>query len=152
MAVLTTDEEIRESGERSKGEPPVAIAQTATYIVATDQIAVTFDNGIEVRFPRASIRELADKTPEQIGSVMVAGAGLALQWEEFDLACYLPNMMDGFAPSCRTAAAEFGRLGGSQKSQTKTAAVRANGKKGGRPKKRTRSAIVSAPISDASVG
>jgi len=137
MAVLTTDEEIREAGERSENEPLVAIAQTATYIAATDQIAVIFDNGIEVRFPRASIRELADKTPEQIGSVTIAGAGLGLRWEELDLDYYLPNMMDGFAPSCRTAAAEFGRLGGSQKSPAKTAAVRANGKKGGRPRTRT---------------
>lgn len=136
MAVLTTDEEIRESGERSKREPPVVIARAANYVVGTDQIAVAFDNGFEVRFPRALFHELADKMPEQIGAVTIAGAGLALRWEEFDADYYLPNLMDWFAPSCRTAASEFGRRGGSIKSLAKTAAVRANGKKGGRPKKR----------------
>ena len=76
----------------------------------------------------------ADKTPEELSRVTIAGGGEGLRWADFDIDYYIPNMLDGFAPSCR-AAAEFGRRGGAKKSPAKTAAVRANGKKGGRPKK-----------------
>jgi hypothetical protein len=54
---------------------------------------VTYENGIELRFPRSStIRELADATPEQISRVEVDGDGL--RWEEFDLDYYLPNIVE----------------------------------------------------------
>jgi hypothetical protein len=133
MPILTTDEEIRESGRRAASEPDYACPVSAAYIAESDQIAVIFDNGIEVRFPRSSMPLLRDKTAIEVADVTILGDGL--RWEAFDIDYSIPNMMDGFAPSCH-AAAEFGRRGGAKKSPAKTAAVRANGKKGGRPKKR----------------
>jgi hypothetical protein len=123
---------IIEEGRRN----PKASATVATYLSATDQIGVQFDNGIEVRFPRASIDGLADATLEQLSNIVIEG-GVGLAWPSLgdDVAAYIPNMMDGFEVSCR-AAAEMGRRGGSKKSPAKSAAVRANGKKGGRPKTR----------------
>jgi hypothetical protein len=62
-----TDAEIDAAIAAGKNGPNYALATAAAYIADTDQIAVIFDNGIEVRFPRLSMPELADKTPEQIG-------------------------------------------------------------------------------------
>jgi hypothetical protein len=103
MAILTTDAAIDaaiERGERWSKLFPTVNAIAVEYLIDTDQIVVTYENGIEVRFPRSStIRELADATPEQIARVEVAD-GVGLRWEEFDLDYYLPNMVECLGQSC----------------------------------------------------
>jgi hypothetical protein len=134
MPVVTTDAEIKASGERSKLEPKTADAVSAEYLPDRDFIAVLFDNGIEVRFPRMSLRGLESATPAQIANVKI-DVGDWLLWPDLDVDHYIPQLMDGFTSSCRVLA-EIGRVGGSKTSPAKAAAGRANGKKGGRPKKR----------------
>jgi hypothetical protein len=98
-----TDAEIDaaiERGERWSELFPTVDAIAAKYLVDTDQIVVTYENGIEVRFPRSStIRELADASPEQIARVEVTH-GVGLRWDEFDLDYYLPNMVECLGQSC----------------------------------------------------
>jgi hypothetical protein len=130
----TTDAELDTLLEQSRRNPK-ASAIEAGYLPASDRIMVLFDNGIEIRFPRASLEGLANASTEQLSHIVIEG-GIGLAWPSIgdDVAHYIPNLMDGFEVSCRVAA-EMGRRGGAKKSSAKTAAVRANGKKGGRPKK-----------------
>ena len=131
----TTDEQIDALLEDERLNPKRA-AVAAWYIAASDVVAVRFDNGIEIRFPRAQIDGLAGATEQQLSAIVIEGSiVLARPLLGDDVAAYIPNMMDGFIPSCRAAASEMGRVGGSRKSPAKTAAVRANGTKGGRPRK-----------------
>ena len=131
----TTDEQIEALLDDERRNPKRK-AVAAWYISASDVVAVRFDNGIEIRFPRAQIDGLADATVEQLSAIVIEGA-IVLAWPLLgdDVASYIPNMMEGFEPSCRAAAAEMGRRGGAKKSPEKPAAVRANDKKGGRPRK-----------------
>jgi len=129
-----TDADIGAEIQRSKADPHHDVV-TAKYIADTDQVAVYFDDGIEVRFPRIKVQGLENATPDQISSMVVEHA-VAIAWPKIDgLKHYIPHMMDGIFGT-RRHMAELGRRGGSRKSAAKTAAVRANGKKGGRPKTR----------------
>lgn len=131
-----SDAELDALIEKSQ-QHPKASAIEATYLPPSDRILVLFDNGIEIRFPRAGLEGLASASIEQVSNIAIEG-GMSLAWPSIgdDVAHYIPNLMDSFQLSCR-AAADMGRRGGAKKSPAKTAAVRANGKKGGRPKKRT---------------
>jgi hypothetical protein len=135
MPVLTTDAEIRASGERSKLERKTAQAVSAEYLADRDMVAVLFDNGIEIRFPRMGLRGLEQATPAELAGVKI-DVGTWLLWPALDVDQYIPQLMDGFVESCRVLS-EIGRAGGSKTSPAKAAAGRANGKKGGRPRKRT---------------
>jgi hypothetical protein len=130
--ILTTNAEIDAAIKRGKRLPKTVDAIAARYILETDQIAVSFENGIEVRFPRKSLRGLENATSAQISNITI-DVGNWLLWPDLDVDHYLPQLMDGFASSCRIMA-ELGRRGGAKKSPVKTAAVRENGKKGGRPR------------------
>ncbi len=140
MPVVTTDAEIKASGERSKLEPKTADAASAEYLPERDVIAVLFDNGIEVRFPRMSLRGLESATPAQLAHVKI-DVGNWLLWPDLDVDHYIPQLLDGFTNSCRVLS-EIGRAGGSKTSAAKAAAGRANGKKGGRPRTRPLPSLV----------
>jgi hypothetical protein len=105
-------------------------------------IVVTFENGIEIRFPRLQLEGLENATDVQLSDIEI-DAGRLLVWtkiadgakEDAVVAHCIPDVMDKFAPSGRVMT-EIGRLGDSKTSPAKAAAVRANGKKGGRPRTR----------------
>ena len=140
--ILTTDAQIDAAIKRGKRLPKSVAAIAATYLPDSDQIAVSFENGTEIRFPRMGLEGLENGSIEQLSDIEI-DAGRLLVWTKIAdglngdevVAHYIPDLMDKFAPSGR-AMTEIGRLGGSKTSPAKTAAVRANGKKGGRPKKR----------------
>ena len=127
-----TEADIAAEVERSKSDPQHDVI-AAKYLADTDQIAVYFDDGIEVRFPRVKVQALEHATPAQISNMVVEHA-VAIAWSDLDLKHYIPHMVDGVFGT-RRHMADLGRRGGASKSPAKTAAVRANGKKGGRPKK-----------------
>jgi hypothetical protein len=130
-----TNADIAAEIARSNDDPHHDVI-AAKYIDETDQVAVYFDDGIEVRFPRLSVQGLEHATPGQIANMVVEHA-VAIAWPDLDgLKHYIPHMVDGVFGT-RRHMAELGRRGGSSKSPAKAAAVRANGKKGGRPKTRS---------------
>jgi len=139
--ILTTDAEIRAAVRRGKSLPKGVSAIAATYLPESDHIAVTFDNGLEMRFPRAPLKELQNASPEQLSQIEIC-AGSLLAWDGIVLdpalnmtAAYdIPELIDQFAPAGR-AMNELGRLGGSTTSPKKRTASPTNGKKGGRPRK-----------------
>jgi hypothetical protein len=133
--ILTTDAEMKDAIKRGKRLPKSIGATAATYLPTTDQVSVSFENGIEIRFPRKALAGLENGTEEQLSHIEI-DAGRLLVWTKFEdeVAHYIPDLMDQFGPSGRIMA-EIGRIGGSKTSSAKTAAVRANGKKGGRPRR-----------------
>jgi hypothetical protein len=126
----TSDGEIDAAIKRGKRFPKSVDA------IVTDQIAVSFENGFETRFPRPQLDGLRNATATQLSHIEI-DAGRMLVWtiDKDEIAHYIPDLMDKFAPSGRVMT-EIGRLGGSKTSPAKAAAVRANGKKGGRPRTR----------------
>jgi hypothetical protein len=46
----------------------------ANYIAETDQVAVYFDDGIEVRLPRMTVQGLEHATPDRIANVVAEQA------------------------------------------------------------------------------
>ena len=140
--ILTTDAEIRAAVERGKRLPRSVEAIAATYLGDSDRIAVSFDNGFEVRFPRLTLEDLEGASAEQLSDIEIL-AGRLLVWNRIVddtnpdevAALYIPDLIEQFGLA-EHLMAKRGRLGGSKTSPAKTAAVRANGKKGGRPKKR----------------
>ena len=138
--ILTTDAQIDTAVKRGKRLPKSVSATAAIYLPESDQVAVSFDNGTEIRFPRMGLDGLENASLDDLADIELE-AGRLLVWPKIaddrsggEVAHYIPDLMDKFAPSGR-AMGEIGRLGGSKTSPAKTAAVRANGKKGGRPKK-----------------
>jgi hypothetical protein len=132
----TSDGEIDAAIKRGKRFPKSVDAIAAAYLPVTDQIAVSFENGFETRFPRPQLDGLRNATATQLSHIEI-DAGRMLVWtiDKDEIAHYIPDLMDKFAPSGRVMT-EIGRLGGSKTSPAKAAAVRANGKKGGRPRTR----------------
>jgi hypothetical protein len=132
-----TDAELDAIIEQGERQPKTADAIDARYLAASDQIAVRFDNGIEVRIPRLSIEGLENATREQLEAPIEIEAGRGLAWPAVSdqVVHCIPNLLDGFGIPCRTWT-ELGRRGGLKTSPAKAAAGRANGKKGGRPKAR----------------
>jgi hypothetical protein len=137
VSVDPTDAELDAIIEQGKRKPKTAKAVDAHYVAASDHIAVLFDNGIEVRFPRMKLEGLEHATLEQLEAPIEIEAGGGLAWPAVSdqIVHYIPNLLDGFGIPCRTWA-NLGRRGGSKSSPAKAAAGRANGKKGGRPRKR----------------
>ena len=102
----TTDAELDALIEEGRRAPKTAVALGAKYLADTDQVAVTFDNGFEIRVPRSYFRQLKDASVEQMSQVEVVD-GEGLSWPEFDLDYFVPNILDGFGVSDRPALAAY---------------------------------------------
>ena len=70
--ITTTDEEIDAAIERGRAETRHAVV-TANYISDRDQIALEFDDGIEVRLPRRLIEGLENANAEQLSHIVIEG-------------------------------------------------------------------------------
>jgi hypothetical protein len=105
----------------------------AHYDDATDEVAIRFENGARMAFPRHLLEGLAAASADQLRQIVIAGPGTGLFWPQLDVNHYVRGLMDGIFGT-RQWMKELGRRAGSVKTPAKSAAARENGKKGGRPK------------------
>lgn len=135
--VVTTDEQIDAAIVRGRFHAGPRVVE-AHYDDATDEVAIRFENGARMAFPRHLLEGLGVASADQLRAIVIAGPGTGLYWPQLDVNHYVRGLMDGIFGT-RQWMQELGRRGGATKTSAKSAAARENGKKGGRPK-RTESA------------
>jgi len=130
--VGTTDERIDAAIVRGRfyAGPRVVAGH---YDDATDEVAIRFENGARMAFPRHLLEGLGAASADQLRAIVIAGPGTGLYWPQLDVNHYVRGLMDGIFGT-RQWMQELGRRGGATKTPAKSAAARENGKKGGRPK------------------
>ena len=134
MAISNDDIARAESAmQREMSDGPRAIA--ARYDRGRSRVVVTLQNALEIAFPPRWAEGLASARPEDLSEIEISPTGLGLHWPKLDADLYLPALMMGIFGSPRWMAGLMGRKGGSARTDAKTAAARANGRRGGRPKK-----------------
>jgi hypothetical protein len=134
--VVTTDAEIEAAIAQANlrdAYRPKAVA--VEYHEASDTVVVTLASGVALSIPRTLLQGLERATPVQLADVQIVGAQSGLHWPQLDVDHYVPGLIDGVFGNRRWMS-EIGKRGGAARSQAKTAAVRANGRKGGRPRKK----------------
>lgn len=114
-------------------------AESVHYIQKTNSIILTLKGGAGVVLPVGSIRELDGAKPAQLRTVRVDFGGEAITIDSLDVDISVPGLLRDLV-GITSAATILGQKGGRARSDAKTAAVRANGKRGGRPPKVRRSA------------
>jgi len=112
---------------------PQAVA--ARYDRRVSRVMVTLSNGLELAFPPHLAEGLSDAVPADLAVIEITPSGLGLHWPRLDADLYLPSLLQGVFGSPRWMAGLLGRSGGLARSDAKSAAARANGRKGGRPRK-----------------
>jgi len=112
---------------------PQAVA--ARYDRRVSRVMVTLSNGLELAFTPHLAEGLADAVPADLAVIEITPSGLGLHWPRLDADLYLPSLLQGVFGSPRWMAGLLGRSGGLARSDAKSAAARANGRKGGRPRK-----------------
>ncbi len=108
------------------------LAREASYEPAGDRVVIVLGSNELPGFPRHMLQGLHAASPEQLQRVAILGPGTGIAWDELDVGFSVAGLVQGIFGSERWMA-EFGRVGGSKRSDLKTAAARRNGKKGGRP-------------------
>ncbi len=137
-------------------------AVSARFNRATGELVLGLRGGLTLLIPAHLLQGVAGKAPELIEQVELSGGGSALHWEELDADFAVQDLaagsfgtpkwmqsledaghLDSASIERRRAvaalktptAAEMGRKGGAARTDSKSAAARANGAKGGRPRK-----------------
>jgi hypothetical protein len=129
-------QEIEAANERAAARlARTATVATAHYDRRTARVVIDLSSGLSIAFRPQDAQGFEHAKPEQLRKIEISPAGLGLHFPVIDADIYLPALLEGFLGSRRWMAARLGKAGGSVKSHTKTAAVRANGKLGGRPRK-----------------
>jgi hypothetical protein len=130
------DEEFEAGNERAVArlsKTPTAIA--ARYDRRIGRLVIDLSSGLSVAFKPQDAQGLERAKPEHLAKIEISPSGLGLHFPALDADLYLPAILEGFLGSRHWMAEQLGRAGGQARSESKTAAVRANGKLGGRPKK-----------------
>jgi hypothetical protein len=125
-------EAAREAGRRELDTEPRAAS--ASYNADTGRVEVELRNGCAFAFPPELGQGLAGASPAQLAQVEVTPDGYGLHWEALDADLAVPALLQGVFGS-RAWMSQWGRIGGSARSEAKAAAARANGARGGRPRK-----------------
>jgi hypothetical protein len=107
----------------------------AYYDRRSFRIVVNLNTGIQLAFPAELAEGLAGASPQNLAEIEISPSGLGLHWPRLDADVYIPALLQGVMGSKSWMARQLGAKGGRARSQAKTAASRANGKKGGRPRK-----------------
>ena len=132
MALTDADIDRAEAAMRTEmASGPRAVA--ARYDRRRARVVVSLDNGLELAFPPHLAEGLDPATPEALAAIEISPSGLGLHWPRLDADLYLPGLLAGVFGSPRWMAGQMGRKGGQARSDAKTAAARANGRRGGRP-------------------
>jgi hypothetical protein len=131
--VVTTDEQIDDAIARGRVHAIPRVVE-AFYDELNDEVAIRFENGARMAFPRHLLEGLAGASVDQLREIEISGPGTGLYWPQIDVGHYVRGLMDGIFGTRRWMQ-QLGRKGGATKTAAKSAAARENGKKGGRPKK-----------------
>lgn len=134
-----SDEELKEqivqakmkATEADKREPR---AIGARYDRESGRIVVDLRNGTTFIFPVGMGQGLVGASPDDLAEVEVTPSGYGLHWEKLDIDLAVPSLVLGVFGT-DTWMSELARRMGKSKSEAKSAAARANGKKGGRPRR-----------------
>jgi hypothetical protein len=129
--IATSDAEI-EAAVAEAGANPQREAICVEYDHESDKVRVTFDDGIDIGFPRMKLQGLQAATRDQLEHIEIEGPGTGIFWPALDVAHYIPGLVEGVFGTRRWMA-EIGRKGGAKKTVAKAASAKANGKLGGRP-------------------
>ena len=133
MAV--TESQFERAEAQAKREREAGHVLSARYDRRRRRVAVRLNTGVEVTFPTALAKGLADASPEDLAEIVVSPTGLGLHWPRLDADLYVPALLQGALGSRSWMAAHMGAAGGKARSAAKTAAARENGRKGGRPRR-----------------
>ena len=74
--------------------------------------------------------------PASLARIDISPERTGLHWPDLDVDLYVPALIQGLFGTRRWMASLLGQAGGRARSEAKTRAARANGRKGGRPRKR----------------
>ncbi len=106
-------------------------ASKARYDRRRERVIVDLTNGCTFAFPPRLVQGLEAATDEQLGRLVILGAGYGLHWEALDVDLSIPGLLAGIFGTRAYMARQAGRT----TSPAKAAAARRNGAKGGRPRK-----------------
>lgn len=126
-------EAAREAGRREQDTEARAIA--AYYDAAGGRVIVELRNGCAFAFPAEMAQGLRGASAADLAEVEVTPDGYGLHWEALDADLAVPALLRGVFGT-RAWMSEWGRVGGSARTEAKAAAARANGARGGRPRKK----------------
>jgi hypothetical protein len=110
-------------------------AVRARYDRRVSRIVVGLENGLELAFPPRLAEGLEHATPVELAVIEISPLGDGLHWPLLDADLYVPALLRGVFGSKSWMARHLGAAGGRTRSDAKTAAARANGRRGGRPRK-----------------
>lgn len=120
----------RERRERKQG----LRASTVCYDKASRRVILELTNGYLFAFPVRSVPSLNGATTPQLAEVQLDPSGSGLRWESLDVDLSVPGLLLS-ALGVEERLRHLASLAGSVRSDAKTRAARANGRKGGRPSK-----------------
>ncbi len=123
----------REAGRIREETEPRAVS--ARYDVDTGRIVIELRNGCMFAFPAEMGQGLRGAAPEQLAQIEIVLDGYALEWRSLNTGLAVPPLLEGRFGSDAWMS-QWGKIGGSARSEAKAAAARRNGAKGGRPRKR----------------
>ena len=116
--------------------PDTGYAEAVRYDPAQHRIIITVRHGIELAIPVHLLEGLSDAPTAALEPIEISPAGTGLYWPALDVDLYIPALIQGLFGTRRWMASLLGQAGGRARSDAKTLAARANGRKGGRPRKR----------------
>lgn len=130
-----SDDDFDQAQRRMTAPRAAGHAVGAHYDRRSSRIVVNLNTGIQLAFPAELAEGLAGASPQNLAEIEISPSGLGLHWPRLDADVYIPALLQGVLGSKSWMARQLGAKGGRARSQAKTAASRANGKKGGRPRK-----------------
>ncbi|MGB7483091.1 MAG: DUF2442 domain-containing protein [Castellaniella sp.] len=116
--------------------PETGYAEAARYDSASQRIVIMLRHDLELAIPVRLLQGLANAPPAALARIEISPSGTGLHWPELDVDLYVPALIQGLFGTRRWMARLLGKAGGQVRSDAKTRAARANGRKGGRPRKR----------------
>jgi hypothetical protein len=117
-------------------------AKSARYEKKSRRMVFEMQNGVTLFVPVRLVQGLESASEKVLSDFDLMLSGSQIHWRELDVQFYLEDLLKGvfgtpnWMKSLSDHLSEIGRKGGSQKSESKTNAARANGAKGGRPARR----------------
>lgn len=127
--ILTTDKDIE------KAALPAQSRVTGVHLTKVDDemlLVLVMDDGSRNYIPKGKLERLGDAPDDTVSRFEISEDGLALYWPELDLDLYVPALLRGVYGT-KNWMASLGQRGGRVRSDAKSRAARANGRKGGRP-------------------